>query len=409
MTSHIPHHVVVRHRVLPLSSTHPRRVCKRLQSEQWVWVCHGECLALVLRALMRCLQAGANRCQHTHMNCLTRTCGCTCNNTLLPASFQAREASHSPNLPAMLNQPLMLGARGSSSRRAQSRIDRLLHGVSLSLQALRTRGSKISLLRKLFTLCAQDKPKVYLSVLFLFLEIGSYIALQFFCEQQMDISAALNQPLFSCNNGNPFAVPSLIDFSTSDSKLTCNTGQCTFSNLMNSDVTTVCDFCDGACTSCVDPRDRQCSPTHSTSAVYQKLDQCQRKFRTVSKYSNSLGLNCSASVYQLRSYDKGVFACTDRSDPNCDTCYYTGPTYVVQCSYGSSTNQTSSPNTSALTGQIVINFYYMLALGFGEVVFNALYAPPSLAHLICLGRSAPHVVTICLAATRGFCELLAPI
>ena len=315
----------------------------------------------------------------------------------------------------MLNQPLMLGARGSSSRRAQSRIDRLLHGVSLSLQALRTRGSKISLLRKLFTLCAQDKPKVYLSVLFLFLEIGCYIALQFFCEQQMDISAALNQPLFSCNDGNPFKVPRWSGYPT-DGKLTCNSDQCTFSNLMNLEVNTFCSYgrsCDslstptcfstcnfGRCTPCFDPTHQSKCPSpassssvFSSSVDYQKLALCQKRFRQVQKYFSSLGQNCSASVVMLPSSGTGIKTCPT-SDTYCDACYYDGPSVVVQCSYGSSTNQTSSPDTSALTGQIVMNFYYMLALGFGEVVFNALYVPPPLAHLIRLRRSAPHAVTI---------------
>jgi hypothetical protein len=194
-----------------------------------------------------------------------------------------------------------------------------------------------------------------------------------------------------------------------------------FSNLLTLTVNNFCSYrtpdetCDkqsqpsrgllcsnGVCPSCDVKLDSKATDLSSVQ-VYQKLDQCQRKFRPVSKYFSSLGQNCSASVYQKPN---ATVTCLDK---NCEICSWDGPTVVVQCSYGSSTNQTSSPNTSALTGQIVINFYYMLALGFGEVVFNALYVPPSLAHLIRLGRSAPHVVTICFAATRGFCELLAPI
>ncbi len=194
-----------------------------------------------------------------------------------------------------------------------------------------------------------------------------------------------------------------------------------FSKLMTSDINNFCSYgltCNlkqspdcssscplGFCTSCYDPThpppptDGVCPKINqpSSNVVYEKLAMCQRRFRPVSKYFNSLGQNCSASVVQNPSSDTASCSYPLKDPKLCDECYYDGPLVVVQCSYGSSTNQTnqtSSPNTSALTGQIVKNFYYMLALGFGEVVFNALYVPPSLAHLIRLGRSAPHVVTI---------------
>ena len=304
-----------------------------------------------------------------------------------PSLFETQSGVHcGASVPFMLNQPLVLGGTraGSSASRRGSRAERLLQGVSRSLLTLRASGRKISLLRKLLTLCAQDRPKVYLSVLFLFFEIGCYIALQFFCEQQMDISAALNQPLFACNGGRPFPVPRWSSCDGSKScTLTCpNSGgsDCSLTALMGMGNSAFC-----CCFSCEPPHFSATCPSASLSPEfdYNELVTCQKRYQSALKSINRARMNCSATVYATS---------TPNRDGHSKFCYGSSPQVQVQCSYGSA-NQTSNPYASALTAEIALNFYYMLALGFGEVVFNALYVPIR-ALLVCCNRLVLHCVTL---------------
>jgi hypothetical protein len=319
----------------------------------------------------------------------------------------------------MLNQSLL---QSSSKRRPKNRVQRLMQGVSHSLHTLRSRGNKIGLLRKLFTLCAQDKPKVFFSFVFLFLEIGCYITLQYFCEQQMDIASAISQPIFSCNGGRPFSVPMWNE--PTGIKLSCpkpgtQGSDCPFDQLLSMQVAyTFCSYnqphgpCEykhipdcsipcskGSCYSCDRGLDlkSKCAPKFPQRLVnFDDFFACQKLYKQNLRFFQRLGSNCSATV-QVPASTAGINLTTSNG-----ACYYDSPQVSVQCA-------DSGASETGLTSDIMTNFLLMLALGIGEVICKTM----CVSRFICFHVACPKPLSTQLSrvrpVTRGFCALSAPI
>jgi hypothetical protein len=308
-----------------------------------------------------------------------------------------------------------------------------MQGVSHSLRSLRSRGSKASLLRKLFTLCAQDRPKVLFSFVFLFLEIGCYITLQYFCEQQMDIASAISQPTFSCNGGRPFSVPMWNNSVGSGLPLTLSCPQpetqgtdCPFDQLMSMPVAyTFCSYSIQPHSSCESKRTPDCSRPCSIGSCYscersdvkklpvpvvcellrpQRLVHfddffaCQKQYKQYSRYLDRLGSNCSATV-QVPASPAGINL---THSSGISSCYYGSPQVSVQCA-------DSGASATGLTSDILTNFLLMLALGIGEVICKTMCVSRFVCFLFACPK--PLATQLCRVrpVTRGFCALSAPI